>query len=146
MGQIEWGSLVLASLTGSVIILVSMYILLPAMGLPRLDFTAVTAGWVGATGRYARAVGGALFVLGGLGWAVLYARFWPWHHPTGGMLFSLIPFAVASLTMLPELHRFRVMVTPMPGFIFLKVGGPNALMANLLQHMLYGLCLGILYR
>jgi hypothetical protein len=144
--NVEWGSLVFAALAGSFAILVSMYVLLPALGLPKLDFAAVTGGWVGIAGRYAKLVGVAVFVLGGLAWAFGYAKFWPWHSPVGGMIYALIPFAIASIAMLPELHRFRAMVTPMPGFVSVKAGGPNAILANLVEHLMFGLCLGLFYR
>lgn len=146
MENVEWGSLVFAAIAGSFAILASMYVLLPALGLPKLDFTAVTGGWVEMTGRYAKLVGVGIFVLGGLVWAFGYARLWPWHSPVGGMIYALIPFTIASIAVLPELHRFRIMVTPMPGFIWVKAGGPNAILTNLIEHLVFGLCLGLFYR
>lgn len=145
MENVEWGSLVFAALAGSFAILVSMYVLLPALGLPKLDFAAVTGGWVGVTGRYANLVGVGVFLLGGLVWAFGYALFWPWHSPVGGMIYALIPFAIASIAVLPELNRFRILPTPMPGFVLVKAG-PNAILANLIEHLVFGLCLGLFYR
>jgi len=145
MSTIQWGSLVLAALAGSTAILVSMYLLLPAMGLPKLDFAAITGGWVGATGRYAKVVGVLVFAVGGLAWAFLYARFWPWHSVLGGIGFAMIPFAVSMASVLPELARFHVMIQPMPGFVLIKVGGPSSVAANLVEHIIFGLCLGMFY-
>ncbi len=145
MAQIQYDAMLMAALAGSVSILLSMYILLPALGLPKLDFTTVTGGWVDATGRYAKLVGAVVFVLGGIGWAFIYAAFWPWHSEFGGMAYGLIPFAISSLTIMPELHRFHVIVMPLPGFLWLKMGGPGGVLANLVQHLIFGLCLGGLF-
>ncbi len=100
MNNVQWGSLLFASMLGSLSILVSMYLVMPALGLPRLDFAAVTSGWVGATGRYAKMIGVAVFVLGGIGW----------------------------------------------GFLWVKIGGMQSLTANLVQHLIFGLCLGQFYK
>lgn len=112
-----------------------MYILLPALGMPRLDFVAVAGGWVGATGRYARLIGLLLFLLGGIGWGFLYAALWPWKGMLGGMFFGLIPFACS--------HLLR---GPVPGLLWLRVGGPGSVEANLLQHLIFGLVLGRFYQ
>ncbi|HWI65468.1 MAG TPA: hypothetical protein VNT75_26865 [Symbiobacteriaceae bacterium] len=146
MSNVHGGSLILAALSGSAAILAAMYFLLPALGLPRLDFTAVTGGWVGATGRHAKLVGVTVFVLGGLAWAFLYARFWPWHSVMGAIGYCLIPFAISMLAVMPSLNQFRIMVYPVPGFMYLKFGGPNAVVANLVEHVIFGLCLGLFYR
>lgn len=146
MVTVNWSALLVAALSGSAAILVSMYFLLPALGLPRLDFASITGGWVRAAGPYARLIGVGVFVLGGVGWAFLYARFWPWHGPVGGMAYALIPFAIASVAVLPELHKFRIMLHPLPGFIWMKQGGVNAMAANLVHHLVFGLCLGFFYR
>lgn len=145
MDYVNWGSLIVAAVVGSLAILGSMYVLLPAFGLPKLDFASVTGGWVGATGRHSGRVGVAIFALGGIAWAFLYARFWPWHSPFGGLVYGLIPFAISSIAVLPELNRFRVPITRMPGFVWVKSGGPNAILANLVEHLIFGLCLGIFY-
>lgn len=134
-----------AALFGSAAVLIAMYFLLPALGLPRLDFTAVTAGWIRVRGKYARIMGTVVFVLGGLIWSLIYAVFWPWHSALGGMAFGLVPFAISCLTVLPELVRFRVMIVPMPGFIVIRSVGPAALAANLIEHLVFGLCLGLIY-
>lgn len=146
MSNVHWGSVVLSALIGSASILAAMYALLPALGLPKLDFAAVTGGWVGATGRYAKAVGIAVFLVGGMAWAFLYAAVWPWHSAVGGLAFGLVPFGLASFAVLPQLNQFRIMVHPMPGFFWFKVGGPNAMVANLAEHIIFGLCLGLFYR
>ncbi|MFZ5816529.1 MAG: hypothetical protein ACOY93_14720 [Bacillota bacterium] len=146
MNQVLWGSVLFSSLVGSASILVSMYILLPAMGLPRLDFAAVTGGWIGVTGRYARVVGAGVFVAGGIAWGLLYALVWPWHSLLGGLAFSLIPFGISLMAILPELNRFHILVYPVPGFLWLKLGGPQAVVANLVQHLIFGLCLGRFYQ
>lgn len=146
MSNVHWGSLVQAAVIGSAAILASMYFLLPALGLPRLDFAAVTGGWVGATGRYAKLIGSIVFVLGGIGWAFIYARFWPWHSLTGAIGYALVPFAIASLAVLPQLNQFRIMLHPMPGFVWVKMGGTNAVVANLVEHVIFGICLGLFYR
>lgn len=143
--MVDYGSMLFAAVVGSCAILVSLYLLLPALGLPKLDFTAITGGWVGATGQYAKLVGSAVFVLGGIAWAFIYARFFPVHNLAGGMLFSLIPFGFASISVMPELNRFRIMLAPMPGFIWVRQGGPTAMAANLTSHLLFGLCLGLFY-
>lgn len=146
MSAVDWGSAILAALVGSAVILVSMYILLPALGLPKLDFTAVTGGWVRATGKYAKLVGSAVFVAGGIVWAIIYAAYWPWHSVPGGMIYGMVPFAIASMLIMPQLNQFRLMVAPLPGFIWVKVGGPTSMFANLIEHLIFGLCLGIFYR
>lgn len=146
MSNVHWGLLLQAALVGSAAILVSMYFLLPGLGLPRLDFTAVTGGWIGATGRYAKWIGAAVFVLGGIGWAFLYAGFWPWHSLTGAIAYTLIPFAIASVAVLPQLNQFSVMLHPMPGFVWVKMGGTNAVIANLVEHIIFGICLALIYR
>lgn len=146
MPNVQWGSMILAALVGSGAILTAMYLLLPALGLPRLDFAAVTGGWVKAGGPYAKVIGVAIFVLGGIGWAFLYAALWPWHSFLGGIGFVVIPFAISCVTLLPSLNQFQVLITPMPGFIWLKLGGPNALIANAVEHIVFGICLGLLYR
>ncbi|HWI51106.1 MAG TPA: hypothetical protein VNT01_03050 [Symbiobacteriaceae bacterium] len=146
MSNVHGGPLLVAALTGSGAILLAMYFLLPALGLPRLDFTAVTGGWVGATGRHAKVVGAAVFLLGGIAWAFLYAAFWPWHSVWGAIAFGLIPFAISMLSVLPSLNQFRIQVYPVPGFMYLKFGGPNAIVANLVEHLIFGLCLGMFYR
>jgi len=146
MPNVHWGSMFTAAFAGSVAILVSMYVLMPALGLPKLDFTAITGGWVGATGRYSKLIGGAVFLLGGVAWAFLYARFWPWHSVAGAVGFAMVPFAMASLAVLPQLNQFRIMVHPMPGFVWVKMGGPNAIIANAVEHLIFGLCLGLLYK
>ena len=120
-----------------------MYILLPAIGLPKLDFASITGGWVGAAGKFAKPVGILVFLMGGIAWGYLYARFWHWHSPAGGMGYSLIPFVISSLTVLPQLNRFQAL--SMPGFIWLRVGGPTAMVVNLLEHLVFGLVLGFLY-
>ncbi|MFZ5825903.1 MAG: hypothetical protein ACOY94_16520 [Bacillota bacterium] len=135
-----------SALIGSVSILVSMYVLLPKLGLPKLDFAAVTGGWVGATGPYARLIGLTVFLLGGIAWAFLYARFWPWHNIMGGLAFGLIPFAASLMTVLPELSKVHIMLYPMPGFLWIKLGGREAVAANLVQHLIFGLCLAKFYR
>jgi len=145
MVYVNWGSLIFASVTGSLAILASMYFLLPALGLPKLDFASVTGGWVGAKGPNSGRIGVVVFALGGIAWAFLYARFWPWHSALGGAVYGLIPFAVSSILVLPELNRFQVPITRMPGFVWIKAGGPNAVLANLAEHIIFGLCLGILY-
>lgn len=145
MNNIQWGALLFSALVGTVSVLISMYILLPKLGLPKLDFAAVTGGWVGATGPYARLIGVAVFLAGGIAWAFLYARFWPWHNLVGGLTFSLIPFAISLLTVLPELSGVHIMLYPMPGFLWLKLGGKAAVAANLVQHLAFGLCLGKFY-
>lgn len=81
--------------------------------------------------------------VGGIAWGYLYARFWHWHSPAGGMGYSLIPFVISSLTVLPQLNRFQAL--SMPGFIWLRVGGPTAMVVNLLKHLVFGLVLGFLY-
>ncbi|HEY3369099.1 MAG TPA: hypothetical protein VGK74_28920 [Symbiobacteriaceae bacterium] len=146
MSNIHLGSLFTAALVGSAAILASMYILLPALGLPKLDFTGVTGGWVGANGRYSKLIGAAVFVAGGVAWAFLYARLWPWHSVPGAIGFVAIPFAFSCLTVLPSLNQFHVMVTPMPGFVWLKLGGPPSMIANTVEHLIFALCLGFLYR
>lgn len=146
MSDVNWGSLVTAALAGSTAILVAMYFMLPALGLPKLDFTAVTGGWVGAAGRHAKLVGVLVFVLGGLAWAWLYAAFWPWHSVMGAVAYALIPFAISMMAVMPSLNQFRIMVYPVPGFMYLKYGGPNAMVANLIEHLLFGLCLGMFYQ
>jgi hypothetical protein len=123
-----------------------MYFLLPALGLPKLDFTSVTGGWVGSTGRNSKLVGALVFVTGGIAWAFLYARFWPWHTVFGAMTFGLVPFAISMVAVLPQLNQFKIMVYPVPGFVWVKFGGPNAVVANLIEHLLFGLCLGLFYR
>lgn len=146
MNTIQWGALMFSALVGSVSILVAMYILLPKLGLPKLDFTAITGGWVGATGSHARLIGLGVFLAGGIAWALLYALVWPWHNLVGGLAFSLIPFAISLLTVLPELSRVHVMLYPMPGFLWMKLGGEGAVAANLVQHLVFGLCLGRFYQ
>lgn len=146
MSNVHFGSLITAAFTGSAAILAAMYFLLPALGLPRLDFTAVTGGWVGATGRHAKLVGALVFVMGGLVWAFLYARFWPWHSVMGAVAYAAVPFAISMLAVLPSLNQFRIMLYPVPGFVYLKFGGPNAIIANAAEHLIFGLCLGIFYR
>ncbi|HYF92999.1 MAG TPA: hypothetical protein VD969_12245 [Symbiobacteriaceae bacterium] len=146
MSDVHAGSLLLAALTGSAAILAAMYLLLPALGLPRLDFTAVTGGWVGATGRHAKAVGAIVFVFGGIGWAFLYARFWPWHSLMGALAYAAVPFAISMAAILPSLNQFRVSIYPVPGFEYVKFGGPNAIIANAVEHLIFGLCLAIFYR
>lgn len=143
---VSWPSVILSSLVGSGVILLVMYFLLPALGLPKLDFTAVTSGWVGATGRNARIVGVAVFLMGGVIWAYLFARFWPVHGAFGGLLFGLVPFAVAMAMILPDLFKVHITLYPVPGFMWVKVGGPNAVVANLVEHLLFGLTLGLIYR
>jgi hypothetical protein len=145
MDLVNWGSLIFASAVGSLAILASMYVLLPALGLPRLDFAAITGGWVGATGPHSGRIGVAIFVLGGIAWAFLYARFWPWHSAVGGAGFAMIPFAISTIAVLPELNRFRVPITRMPGFVWVKAGGPNAIVANLIEHLIFGVSLGMFY-
>lgn len=146
MEKIQWGSLLFSALLGSVSILVTMYILLPGLGMPKLDFAAVPGGWVGATGRYAKVVGVGVFLAGGIGWAFLYATLWPWQGLLGGLLFSLIPFSVSLLSVLPALNEVHVLLHPMPGFLWMKLGGPNSVAANLIQHLIFGLVLGNLYK
>lgn len=146
MANVHVGSLITAALAGSVAILVSMYFLLPALGLPKLDFTAVTSGWVGATGRYAKAIGVIVFLAGGIAWAFLYARVWPFHSVFGAMAYGLVPFAISMATVLPKLNQFRIMIYPVPGFLSLRFGGPNEVIANLVEHLIFGLCLGLFYR
>jgi hypothetical protein len=146
MMQVHVGSLLLAAFIGSVAILAAMYYLLPALGLPRLDFTTITAGWVRAQGRFAREIGLSVFLAGSLAWTLLYAAFFPLHNVVGGMIYSLIPFGIAVLGILPKLYQYRIMIQPMPGFIWVKVGGPNAIAANLIEHLLFGICLGLFYR
>lgn len=146
MNTIQLGALLFSALVGSLSVLISMYILLPNLGLPKLDFAAVTGAWVGATGPYVRMVGVAVFLLGGVAWSLLYARFWPWHNLVGGLAFGLIPFAISLLAVLPELNKFRLMVYPMPGFLWLQLGGPGSVAATLAQHLIFGLCLGYLYK
>lgn len=146
MNALQWGSLLFAALFGSVSVLIAMYLVLPGVGLPKLDFTAVTGGWVGVTGRYARLVGVAVFLAGGIGWTLLYALLWPWHNLVGGLAFSLIPFGIASLTVLPELNRLHAMLYPAPGFLWVRMGGKPSLTANLVQHLIFGLCLGQFYK
>lgn len=145
MAYVDAGAMFFAALTGSIAILVSMYFLLPALGLPRLDFTAITGGWVGATGRYAKLIGVTVFVAGGIGWAFLYAAFWPWHSIHGAAGYALIPFAISMMAIMPSLHQFRIAVYPVPGFMYLKYGGPTAVIASLIEHMIFGLCLGMFY-
>jgi len=145
MDMVNWGSLIFAAAVGSLAILASMYVLLPALGLPRLDFASVTGGWVGATGPHSGGIGVVIFVLGGIAWAFVYARFWPWHSSLGGAAFALIPFAISSIAVLPELNRFRLPITRAPGFVWVKAGGPNAVLANLVEHLIFGLSLGIFY-
>ncbi len=146
MTAVNWGALCLAALCGSAAILATMYVVMPALGLPRLDFAAVTGGWVGATGQYAKAVGVTIFVLGGIGWAYLYARFWPYHSIRGAAGFALIPFALSCMAVLPNLNQFRIQLYPVPGFLFVKVGGANAVLANAIEHFVFALALGFLYR
>lgn len=145
MLEIAWGAMFLAAVAGSAAILVSMYFLLPALGLPRLDFASITAGWVRVKGRYAFAVGTAIFLLGGMGWAFLYAAFWPWRGAVGGGVYALVPFAISCMTVLPELSRFRAMIQPMPGFVWVQEGGPMAVVASLVEHLVFGLIIGTLY-
>lgn len=146
MEKVQWGALYFSALLGSVSILVSMYVVLPALGMPRLDFAAVTGGWVGATGPYARAIGTALFVAGGVGWTLLFATLWPWKGLLGGLLFGLIPFGVSLLAVLPALNTVHVLLHPMPGFLWMKLGGPNSVVANLVQHLVFGIVLGNFYK
>lgn len=146
MTNVNVGGVISAAIVGSAAILASMYFLMPALGLPRLDFTAVTGGWVGATGRYAKLIGIAVFLLGGFVWAYIFARFWPYHSPLGGVAYALIPFVIAMLAVMPQLNQFKIMIHPVPGFIWVKVGGPNAVAANLIEHVIFGLCLGLIYR
>ncbi|HLO03322.1 MAG TPA: hypothetical protein VK191_09445, partial [Symbiobacteriaceae bacterium] len=129
--MVSWSAVIRSALMGSGVILLVMYFLLPALGLPKLDFTSVTSGWVGATGRNARLFGIAVFVVGGVVWAYLFARFWPIHGAIGGLLFGLVPFAVAMATVLPDLFKVHITLYPVPGFMWVKVGGPNAVLANL---------------
>lgn len=145
MDGIRWGAVLVSGLVGSGVTLGLMYLLVPALGLPRLDFAAITAGWIRATGKYARLLGVLVFVAGGIGWAFLYAAFWPGRGILGGAAFGLVPCAIAGLTVLPELTRFRVPVVPMPGFVWVTKGGYQAVVANLIEHIAFGICLGLLY-
>lgn len=145
MDEIRWGAMLVSGLVSSGVTLGLMYLLLPAMGLPRLDFAAIAAGWIRATGKHARLFGIAVFLVGGVGWAFLYAAFWPGRGVLGGAAFGLVPFAIAGLTILPELTRFRVAVQPMPGFVWVKEGGYPAIAANLIEHIAFGICLGLIY-
>lgn len=144
--MVSWSRVILSALMGSGVILAVMYVLLPRLGLPKLDFTLVTSGWVGATGRHARLVGIAVFLLGGVAWAYLFARVWPVHGAMGGILFGLIPFAVSMAMVLPELYKVHITLYPVPGFMWIKVGGTTAVVANLIEHLLFGLVLGLFYR
>jgi hypothetical protein len=144
--MISWSSVILSALMGSCAILASLYFLLPALGMPRLDFNAIASGWIGATGRNARLYGVAVYLIGGLIWAYHFARFWPIHGAVGGMLYGLVPFALTMA--LTAAARFKPGVTlyPVPGFIWFKAGGTNTIIVNLVQHLLFGLVLGLLYR
>lgn len=144
--MVSWSGVIGSALMGSGVILAVMYLLLPRLGLPKLDFTSVTSGWVGATGRHARLVGVAVFLMGGVFWAYLFARLWPMHGATGGMLFGLVPFAVSMATVLPNLFKVHITLYPVPGFMWIKVGGQKAVMANLIEHLMFGLVLGLCYR
>ncbi len=145
MYPVDWSSLIAASLAGSAAILVCMYLLLPALGLPRLDYAGVISGWVKATGRYARAVGVIVFLAGGIAWGAFYAAIWPTRGPLAGVAFALVPFVVSYAMVLPQLSRFRAMVVPMPGFVDVRAEGRRAMIAMLAEHLVYGLVLGLMY-
>lgn len=139
---IQFSSVVMAALVGSGVTLLLMYFLLPALGLPRLDYADITAGWVGVKGRAAKAAGVVLYFAGGVAWTYLYARFFPWHGAFAGMTYGLIPFVVSSVTVMRQLNKFRVLT--MPGFVW-RVGGPQAVISNLVEHLVFGLVIGFLY-
>jgi len=83
----------------------------------------------------------AVYITGGLVWAVLYARFFE-PRLTGpdwlrGIVFALVPFFVSVLIVLPLVGG---------GFLGLGLGaGPLPLLGNLILHVVFGAVLGVTY-
>jgi hypothetical protein len=83
----------------------------------------------------------AVYLVGGLLWAIVYARFAATRlagpHWRRGLVFSLVPAATSLVVVLPLLGGGL--------FAFQLGAGPLPLIGNLLLHALYGLALGVLY-
>jgi hypothetical protein len=113
----------------------------PGAGTVKQWLYALTHNTVLDTGLASLYVAVAIYFLGGLAWAVLYARFaeprWPGPAWTRGVAFSIVPAAVSVVVVLPLLGG---------GWLGLGLGaGPLPLLGNVLLHALYGAILGLLY-
>jgi hypothetical protein len=97
-------------------------------------------------------IGLALHATVGAIWAIFYAYFFwstfEWRPTTQGVVFSLIPIALAGLVMLPQLGWMHPLMLrgeiPHPGLFGLGFGwgGPVSIV---LGHLVYGATMGSLY-
>jgi hypothetical protein len=113
----------------------------PGIGVLQGWLYALTHNPVTDLGRDYLYVAMAAYIVGGLLWAVVYARFaaprlagpqW-WR----GLCFALVPTVVSLVVLLPLLGG---------GLFGMRLGaGPLPALGNLLLHALYGITLGVMY-
>ena len=113
----------------------------PVAGIVQGWLYALTHNAVTDLGRNYLYLAVAAYLVGGLLWAVVYARFAATRlagpHWRRGLEFSLVPAAISLVVVLPLLGG---------GLFGLQLGaGPLPLIGNLLLHALYGIALGVLY-
>ncbi len=134
---------VVAGLVGTAVMSIAMA-LAPRMGLPPMDFAGMLANLLGVPRL--RALGFALHLLIGVGWAFAYAVLWSAGvgspDVTVGLLFGIGHWLIAG-----ALVGLLSYVRPgMPGFYFRNLGGSVGFFGGLMVHIMYGLTVGLIYQ
>ncbi len=128
----NWGKAVLAGLVGTAVMTAVGLWVAPMMGIPRMNPAEMLAGQMGGNAM----LGWAGHLMIGIALALIYAKLapsLPGPPVVRGALFSLAPWAVAMLVMMP------MMGMPIFG------GAMPVAMGSLIGHLVYGAVVGQIY-
>jgi hypothetical protein len=139
IGALAWEAVI----RGMIVLGLSLGDLVRLLGTMVVPHSPVWIWW--PTGLALHATVGAI-------WAIFYAYFFwstfEWRPATQGLVFSLVPIALAGLIMFPQLGWMHPLVLqreiPHPGLFGLGLGwgGPVTIV---LGHLVYGVTMGSLY-
>lgn len=127
------GRAVEAGLLGTAVMTMLM-VAAPLMGLPPMPIGAMLGAFLGIGATLGWAMHFMIGVGLATGYALLFAERLPGAPAVRGMAFSLIPFLVAQVALMPM----------MGGPVF-SGGDVKAIMGSLMGHLVYGAVVGLLY-
>ncbi|MBI4318764.1 MAG: hypothetical protein HY675_09760 [Chloroflexi bacterium] len=142
----------LAGVVGTVAFTVLAY-LGPVMGIPKMDI-ATMLGTMFVADPAAAFVPGMImhFMIGvvlALGYVYLFERWLPGEGWLKGAVYSLVPWLMAMVVVMPMMALVHPMVRsgmmPAPGFFLAGMGTIMAPLGSLIAHIVYGVVVGAVY-
>ena len=138
-----WGAGLLASLSMAIF----LFLIAPEFGAPKIDVVYLYGASQGLAPHTstAQSASWALFILGGIVFATLYAVLYsriPFCGVMKGLIYGSGVFLYASLVHLPILAKLS---GADPGFLGTGLGGWAVPMTSFLAHLIYGGILGAIY-